>query len=85
MCLVQAANDSAALANTWTQLGSPFSITNSSGSGGTLGQGQSRQTTSATVANGEYIGVVITNIPNTGHADSMISVQFELEANVAMV
>ena len=83
MSLVKAANDSAALANTWTQLGSGFTVNNSSGSGGTLGQGQSKQTTSSTIANGEYVGVVITNIPNTGHADSMISVQFELEANVA--
>ena len=85
MCLVKAANDAAALANTWTQVGSPFSVVNSSGSGGTLGQGQNRQTTSSTIANGEYIGVVISSIPNTSHADSMISVQFELEADVAMV
>ena len=78
-------NDAAALANTWTQVGSPFSVVNSSGSGGTLGQGQNKQTTTSSIANGEYIGVVISSIPNTSHADSMISVQFELEANVVMV
>ena len=85
LSLVKAANDAAALANTWTQVGSGFTINNSSGSGGTLGQGQSKQTTASTIANGEYVGVVITTIPNTGHADSMISVQFELEANVVFV
>jgi len=82
-CLVHAANDSAALANTFTKVGSTFQVNNSSGSGGTLGQGQSKQSTTQVVDNGEYFGVVLTNIPNTGHADSNISIHFECEADVA--
>jgi|11_taG_2_1085331.scaffolds.fasta_scaffold00332_11 hypothetical protein len=84
-CLVTCDNDTQALANTWTKVGSEFVLTNSSGSGGTLGQAEHHVSTTSTVANGEYIGLVLTNIANTSHADSMISIHFECEANCQFV
>lgn len=81
LCL--AADDAAALANTWTQVGSSFQLNNSSGTDNTLGQAQSKQSTSQAIANGEYLGICLTNIPVGSRADKRIVISFECEANVS--
>ena len=77
--LVQCTNSTQALGNTWTQVGSVFTLTNSSGSGNTVGQAQNAvYPSSITVPAAGYIGIVCTNIPNTAHTDERIAISFEL-------
>ena len=75
--ICKAASDSAAIANTWTSVGSAFLLSNSSGSDNVLGQAQSSQSTSTSIANGEYIGVCITDIPASNRADKRFTITFE--------
>ena len=75
--LCKAASDSAAIANTWTQVGTSFTLTNSSGSDNVLGQAASTRTTSTTINNGEYIGLCVTDIPQSNRNDKRIVITFE--------
>jgi len=77
--LCTAASDSAALANTWTLVGTAFTITNSSGSDNTLGQAQNSVYINQDIAAGEYFGITCTNIPQASRDDKKISISFEGE------
>ncbi len=77
--LCKAANDAAALANTWTLVGSEFTLTNSSGADNTLGQAQNTVFTSTSIAAGEYLGITCTDIPVSNRNDKRIVITFEIE------
>ena len=75
--LVSAANDSDALNNNWVQEGTTFTLTNSSGADNVVGQALSTRSTNVIIANGEYIGLVCTDIPVLNRDDRRISITFE--------
>lgn len=77
--LCTAASDAAALANTWTLVGSAFTITNNSGADNTLGQAQNSVYITQSIAAGEYLGITCTNIPQASRDDKKISISFEGE------
>ena len=77
--LCKAASDSAAIANTWTKIGSDFTLTNSSGADNTLGQAQNSVYLTSDIAAGEYFGVAVTDIPNASRDDKKISISIEGE------
>jgi hypothetical protein len=76
-CLVEAASDSAVINNTWTKVGSEFTLTNSSGSDNVIGQALSNVGTNNVFADGEYMGLVCTDIPAANRDDRRIVIQFE--------
>jgi hypothetical protein len=79
LSVVQCTTASQALSNTWTQVGSAFTITNSSGSDNVVGQAQGAVYPSGiTVPAAGYVGICLTNIPNTSRADQRIVITFEL-------
>ncbi len=80
--LCKAASDAAVLANTWTLVGSAFTITNNSGSDNTLGQAQNSVYITQTIAAGEYLGITCTNIPQASRDDKKISISFEAEKDL---
>lgn len=81
--LVKAASDAAAIANTWVAQGNAFTLTNSSGSDNVLGQAQDTVfPSSVTIAAGEYLGVVCTDIPQSSRNDKRISITFEVEKDL---
>ena len=77
--LCKAASDSAAIANTWTQVGSAFTLNNSSGSDNVLGQSVSTQSTTTTINDDEYLGLCVTDIPASNRNDKRIVITFECE------
>jgi len=79
LSLVQCTNTTQALANSWTQVGSAFTLTNSSGSANTLGQAHNAVYPSGiTVPAAGYVGICLTDIPSTSHQDNRIAITFEL-------
>jgi len=77
--LCKAANGAAAVANNWTQVGTSFTMTNSSGADNILGQSSTIRTTQTTLAPDEYIGLVVTNIPVANRIDKRIVITFECD------
>jgi len=77
--LVKATSDANALSNTWTQVGSAFTITNSSGVDNVIGQAQSSQYTTTSLLAGEYLGIVCTDIPALNRDDRRIVISFDCE------
>lgn len=80
--LVHAVNDAATLSNSWTQVGSEFTLTNSSGADNVVGQALATVTTNKTVLQGEYIGIVCTNIPAVNRLDKRIAITFECNKQI---
>lgn len=83
--LCKATSDANAISNTWTQVGSSFTLTNSSGVDNTVGQATATDTTNHTFANGDYIGIVCTSIPQSGRNDKRISITFDCRTQVEML
>ena len=77
--LCKATSSSNAISNTWTQVGSAFTITNSSGSDNVIGQAQASVFTTASIAAGEYLGICCTDIPVLNRDDRRIVISFECE------
>jgi hypothetical protein len=83
--VVKATSDANALSNTWTQVSSSFTLTNSSGADNVLGQATATDTTNHTFASGDYIGLVCTSIPATNRNDKRISITFDCRTAVEML
>jgi len=81
--LCKATSASNAISNTWTQVGSAFTITNSSGADNVIGQAQTSVFTSATIAAGEYLGICCTDIPVLNRDDRRIVISFECEKSLS--
>lgn len=82
--ICKAASDAAAIANTWTSVGSEITLTNSSGADNTLGQAQAVSTSTTTVANGHYLGLALTDLPASNRNDKRIVITFECEKGVSI-
>jgi hypothetical protein len=80
--LVHAVDDAAALSNSWTQVGSEFTLTNSSGADNVVGQALATITTNKTILAGEYIGIVCTDIPAINRLDRRIAITFECNKQI---
>lgn len=77
--LCKATSAANAISNTWVQVGTEFSITNSSGSDNVVGQAQASRFTTTTLAAGEYLGIACTDIPVLNRDDRRIVISFEFE------
>ena len=77
--LVKATSAANALSNNWTQVGTAFTLTNSSGVDNVVGQAQSSVYTTTTILPGEFLGLVCTDIPAINRLDKRIVISFDCD------
>jgi hypothetical protein len=77
--IVKATTSANAISNTWTQVGSTFTLNNSSGTDNVVGQAQADVYTTTSITAGQYIGIVCTDIPALNRDDRRIVITFDCE------